>query len=385
MRKLLFAVALVIAIAGAAFGQDAKAEQIMKQARAAIGDESKWKTLQSLSASGTSRNSFGNQQVESELQLELLLPDKIMRTTNSQRGTNIATLNGDTYWTGFEAAVGMGGGGGFGGGDGGGGRGPGGFGGGGFGGPGGPAGPAGGPGGMTADSPMAKYFQMSQRRDMLLVMLGFLMTAPASAQLQYSYAGEAPGPEGSKLDAINAKNANGLNVVLYLNQQTHQLVGLKFKTKQLGRGGRGGPGGPGQGGQGGQGGGQRQPGAQGGQPGQGGQGGQAGQAGQTGQAGQGGGQRQPGAQGGQPGQGAQMTPEERERRMKEAADAFEKAPEVDASWAFSEYKSVGGFNLPHVVTKSQGGAPNEEWTISKYKINPKMSADKFVKKEKAAQ
>ena len=77
-----------------------------------------------------------------------------------------------------------------------------------------------------------------------------------------------------------------------------------------------------------------------------------------------------------------MTPEERERRAKEMADAFEKAPEVDFSWAFSEYKSVGGFNLPHVVTKSQGGAPNEEWTISKYKINPKLAADKFVKKEK---
>lgn len=355
MRKFLFAVAFTAVIASAAFGQDAKAEQIMKQARAAIADEGKWKSLQSLTATGTSRNSFGNQQVESELQLDLLMPDKIMRTTNSQFGTNIATLNGDTYWTDFVAAVGMGGGG---------------FGGrGGFGGPGG--GQGGGPGGMGADSPMAKYFQMNQRRDMLLVMIGFLMTAPTSAQLQYSYVGEAPGPEGSKLDAINAKNPNGLNLVLYLDQQTHQLVGIKFKTKQMGRGGAGrGPGGPG-----GAPGGQRQP----GQPGQPGQGGQAGQGGQ-------GGQRQPGAQGGQPGQPRpEMTPEERERRMKEALENFEKAPEVDTSWAFSEYKSVGGFNLPHIVTKSQGGTPNEEWTISKYKINPKLAADKFVKKEKVAQ
>ena len=40
MRKLLFAAALVAALTAAAFGQDAKAEQILKHARAAIGDES---------------------------------------------------------------------------------------------------------------------------------------------------------------------------------------------------------------------------------------------------------------------------------------------------------------------------------------------------------
>lgn len=345
MRKLLIAIALVTAVTGAAFGQDAKAEQILKQARAAIGDESKWKSLQSLSATGTSRTTRGEQQIESELQLDLLLPDKIMRSTNSQFGSSINTLNGDQYWTDFVAAVGMGGGG-FGGGRGG------------FGGPGGPGG-AGGAG--AANNPMFAYMQQGQRRDMLLVMMGFLLSAPASAQVQYTYVGEAPGPEGSKLDALSAKNANGLNVVLYLNQQTHQLVGIKYKVKQMR--GFGGPGGG------------RGPGGQPGQPG--GQGGQRGQGGQPGQ---------PGAQPGQPGQPRpEMTPEERERRAKELAEAFEKAPEVDFSWAFSEYKSVGGFNLPHVVTKSQGGAPNEEWTISKFKINPKMSADKFVKKEKAAQ
>lgn len=349
MRKFLFAVTLVVAIAGAAVGQDAKAEQIMKQARAAIADESKWKSLQSLSASGTQRNTFGDQQIESELQFDLLFPDKIMRTTNGMRGTNITTLNGDVYWTENIAPVGGPGGGGFGG------RG-------GFGGPGGAGGP-GGPG--AANNPMFAYMQQGQRRDMMLVMVGFLLSAPASAQVQYTYIGEAPGPEGSKLDAINAKNANGLNVVLYLNQQTHQLVGIKYKVKQM-RGFGGPGGGRGQGG---------------------GQGGQGGQRGQGGQGGQGGGQPgQPGAQPGQPGQPRpEMTPEERERRMKEAAEAFEKAPEVDFSWAFSDYKSVSGFNLPHVVTKSQGGTPNEEWTISKFKVNPKLSADKFVKKEKAAQ
>jgi len=142
--------------------------------------------------------------------------------------------------------------------------------------------------------------------------------------------------------------------VLYFDQQNHNLIGIKYKSKQqrgvFGGGGRG-PGGQG---------GQRQ--AEGGQ--------------RQGSGGQG------NAQPGQPGQPPQMTPEERERFMKERQERFEKAPEVDISWAFSDYKSVGGLNLPHRLTKSEGGTPNEEWEISKFKINPKLTADKFVKKEK---
>lgn len=69
--------------------------------------------------------------------------------------------------------------------------------------------------------------------------------------------------------------------------------------------------------------------------------------------------------------------------MKEIQERFEKAPEVDLRWAFGDYKSVGGLNLPHRMTKIQGGTPNEEWEISKIKINPKLSPDKFVKKEKS--
>ena len=77
-----------------------------------------------------------------------------------------------------------------------------------------------------------------------------------------------------------------------------------------------------------------------------------------------------------------MTPEERDRRMKEAMDAFEKSPEVDYRWSFEDYRGVGGFNLPHRLTKIEAGTPNEEWTFSKIKLNAKMTADRFVRKEK---
>jgi hypothetical protein len=279
--------------------------------------------------------------MENELQLDLMLPDKIMRTLSGQFGTNVNTLNGDQIWTDFVPAMGAGG---FGGG-------------GGFRMGGGPGGP-GGPGGMAAQNPqMAEYFQLQQRRDHYLVMISFLLTAPPTAQLKYSYLGEAPGPEGSKLDVIEGKGASGLALRLFFDQQSHQLIGLSYKAKNMrgamggGRGPGGGPGGPG------------------------GQGGQR-QQGQGGDRG-----AQAGGQG-QQGQRREIPPEEMERRMKEFQERFEKAPEVEYRWAFSEYKSVSGLNLPHRITKLEGANANEEWEISKIKVNPKLSPDKFVKKEK---
>jgi len=355
MKKLTLAMMLIFSLAASAFAQSpdakAKAEQILKQARAAIGSESKLKALQALSASGTVRNTFGQFQTESTLELEMMLPDKIKKTTDGQRGTNIAALNGATFWRDNIPPVG---GGGFGG--------PGGGGGGNrqivVGGPGG----AGGAGRMGANSPMGAYIQQQGRRELLQVMLGLVLTAPESAQLQYTYLAEAPGPDGTKLDVIEAKGTENFTVRLYLDQQSHQLVGMIYKGKSLAQGFRrgGGPGGPGA---------PPPPGGQAGAQG-GGQGNRPAQAGQAGQAGAGQGQR------------VQLSPEEMEKRNKEMAEAFEKSPDVDFRWAFAEYKSVGGLNLPHRITKFEAGTANEEWEISKYKVNPKLTTDKFEKKEK---
>jgi hypothetical protein len=339
MRKLTLALFAITLVPSLALAQDAdakaKADQILKQARATIGDEKKLKDFQGLSATGTVRQTFGDRQNESELEIEILAPDKVRKTTTSQRGTDTLTFNGSDFWREFVPAV-SGGGGGFGGRGGG----PGGF---------------GGPGGAGgANSPMAAYLQMNQRREFYQLLIGWLLITPTAAQVEYAFIGEAPGPEGSKLNVLEGKGANGFNVRLYFDQQSHQLIGLSYKAKSLRNAGGG-----------------RGPGGQGGQRGQGGQAGQAGQGGQ-------------GGQGGQPGQRPERTPEERERAAKEFQERFEKAPEVDYRWAFADYKNVGGLNLPMRLTKMEGTTPNEEWTISKVKVNPKISADKFVKKEKPA-
>lgn len=351
MRKLILGLMLptllVSTLAASAFGQDAKAkaEEVLKQARAAIGSESKFKNLQTLSAEGTIRRTFGQNQIESQLELEMMLPDKIRLSEVSQRGTQIRGFDGTKPWNEFIPGVGAGG-------PGGGGQ---------FvirggGGPGGPGGPGG------ANNPMFAYMQQQQKREPIQMLLAWFLTAPASTGTQFTYVGEAPGPEGSKLDVIDAKTSDGMATRLYFNKDSHQLIGLSYKAKSMRMGfNRGG----GPGGQGRQGGGDRPPQAGQAQPPA-----QPGQAGQAGQGQQGQGQR------------PQMTPEERERRAKEMAEAFEKAPEVDYRWALNDYKNVGGLNLPHRLTKIEAGTPNEEWEISKYKANPKITPDKFEKKEK---
>ena len=358
MRKLILSIIAVVTIPAIAPAQapdaKAKADEILKQARAAIGDEKKLKELQGLSITGTARIGGGERQIESDIEIEVLMPDKVKKTTNDQNGTRIIALNGDQIWNDF--IPGMGGGG------------PGG----GIvftrpAGPGGPGGPGGQVGMFGPNSPMATYIQTQQRREMYQIILGWLLTTPASAQVEFAFVGEAPGPEGSKLNVLDGKGADGFTVRLYFDQQTNQLIGLSFKAKQMGRAfGRRGPGAPG--GPGGPGGGQdgRRP--QGAQPAQPAQGAQPAQP----------------TQGGQPGQRRELTPEERERFMKEIQERIEKSPDVDYRWAFSDYKSAGGLNLPHRMTKIESGTPNEEWEISKIKINPKLSPDKFVKKEKSA-
>ena len=311
---LLIGMATVISAQSPEAGK-AKAEEVLKKARAGVASESKFKSLQGMQITGSVRQSFGERQMESELEIEFLAPDKLRKSTISSFATIISVLNGEEVWNDFVPGMGMGG--------------------------------MGGQmrtmmGGQAGgNSPMMAYMQAQQKRELVQAMLGMLLLAPPATQMAFTYVGEAPGPEGSKLDVLDGKAVDGMTVRLYFTQDEPRLLGLSYKAKQARRGFGGG--------------------RPGGGPGGGGAGGQSG-------GGAGGGQRQ------------QPTPEEREQRMRQAMEAFEKSPDVDYRWSFDDYQTVGGFTLPHRITKIEAGTPNEEWTISKIKLNPKLTADKFVKK-----
>jgi hypothetical protein len=45
----------------------------------------------------------------------------------------------------------------------------------------------------------------------------------------------------------------------------------------------------------------------------------------------------------------------------------------------SEYKTVNGVKLPHLLVRGAGDQVTEEWVIRNYRINPNFKADTFSK------
>jgi hypothetical protein len=45
----------------------------------------------------------------------------------------------------------------------------------------------------------------------------------------------------------------------------------------------------------------------------------------------------------------------------------------------SEYKTVGGIKLPHLITRGVNDMTIEEWTIDRYRINQSFRSDVFAK------
>mgnify|MGYP003693929737 CR=1 FL=1 len=50
---------------------------------------------------------------------------------------------------------------------------------------------------------------------------------------------------------------------------------------------------------------------------------------------------------------------------------------VDIQMFLDDYKSVDGVMLPHHISRSIDGKPNEEWTFKTIKLNPAFKPDTF--------
>ncbi|MGH9839954.1 MAG: hypothetical protein ACREEM_14315 [Blastocatellia bacterium] len=87
-----------------------------------------------------------------------------------------------------------------------------------------------------------------------------------------------------------------------------------------------------------------------------------------------GGRTQPRQTGGPPSE------QEVEKRVKDAEAEAAKAPDVEFQVRFSEYKSESGVTLPHRISKGIESETNEEIEFTKFKINPQIKPEKFVKK-----
>jgi hypothetical protein len=339
--------ALTLILSAFAFAQDqpsnaeaakARAQEVLKQAREALGGEANLAAVKSLQAQGKFKTAMAGREVQGDLKIELLMPDKFMRTTTTTLGpaqiTRVEAINGDQAWVdtkrSMSPAVGMmggeGGGGGMGGPGGGGGEGIGGSGGigggggGGIGGGGGMGGRGGGRGrgGMGGEAPAGRdasgpvlmspevedAMKRQARADYTRFLIATLLASPGSSQFEFSYDREMEAKEG-KVDVLRVLGPDNFQMLMLFDQKTHRPWMVVYR---------------------------------------------------------------------------QMAP--RGPRNPQNPDQEPSEPKMeDVQLFFADHKQVNNLYLPHHIVKGASGRMLEEWKVGKYKLNPDIKPNKFEKKK----
>jgi hypothetical protein len=172
------------------------------------------------------------------------------------------------------------------------------------------------PGGADAQAQALR----NQRADFARFALAFLLTSPEAMPLEFSYGGEAEAEEG-KADVIDAKGPGSFAARLFLDKKTHRPLMLTYR------------------------------------------GAAPRVVVQT-----------------QRGDGPPPDPNRDARGKAEAGHGPGELPPpqvVDIQMFLDDYKSVDGVMLPHHMSRSIDGKPNEEWTFKTIKLNPTFKPDTF--------
>ena len=205
MSKLLLTLFIVLFSAPIAFADDARAQEILKQARQAIGGEEQLQKIQSLEIKGQYRRVFGERQMGGDREISILLPNKYLVEDAMNAGgmstamINTRALNGDKAWSGNS------------------------------GGGGGMIFRIAGPGGQQA-SP--EQMEAMQRRiynaEFSRYLLAMILTPPASLAVEYKYAGESD-VEDAKADVIDVSGPDNFSVRVFFDQKSHLPLLLSYR------------------------------------------------------------------------------------------------------------------------------------------------------------
>jgi hypothetical protein len=203
-RLIVSLISLAMTLGGfaARAAGDTKAEQLLAQARTALGGEKQLEKVHGLTAAGTFQREMGDRQLNGDITIDLQLPDKMLRT-ESMKPMGDATIemlqgvNGDQVLR-HSRSIG--------------------------GGPGmmirmGPP-----PGGADAEEQALR----NQRADMARLALAFLLTSPSAMPLEYTYGGEAEAEDG-KADIVDAKGPGSFAARLFFDKKSHRPVMLAYR------------------------------------------------------------------------------------------------------------------------------------------------------------
>ena len=320
-HRLMGCVLAMVAAVGvsSAAAQDAKAAEILARTRTALGG-AKLDALKTLSVEATSQRNMGQMQMSAELEILLEMPDKYLRSETMRSGMGMTMntgFNGNQAILPANASMG----------------------------PGGsmvirmgPGGPMGGEAPKLTEEQKAEINKASLRSaqtELSRLMLGWFGAAHPSLGAQYTYAGEAESPDG-KAHVIDVKAGDGFDARLFIDQNNFLPLMITYKGRQPRIMTAGGP---------------MTRVAPGGAP--------------------------------RPEQPARQLSDEERKKLQQDLEAQVKReaaeqPLVEFSMFFDDWREVDGITFPHLMRRGTGGETNEEWTISKVKVNPKIDAKKFT-------
>ena len=206
MRKLPALLAMVVFSAAAAFANDdPRAQQILKQAREAIGGEEQLLKVQSLHISGQYRRVFGERQLGGDREISILLPNKyLVEDAMNTGGLSTAMissrgLNGDKAWSGNSGGGGA------------------------------MVFRIAGPGGQEA-SP--EQMEATQRRiynaEFSRYLLAMILTPPPAMTVEYKYAGESD-VEDVQADVIDVSGPDNFSVRVFFGKKSHLPLLLSYR------------------------------------------------------------------------------------------------------------------------------------------------------------
>jgi hypothetical protein len=191
---------LLIVILAQVATADTRAQELVKQARAALGGEDALNAIRSLSLVGKLRR----EDRSGEINISFMLPDKFKKSETTSMIADIeltftSAVNGDQVWTDSSTTGG---------------------------------------GGnarvnsrqvRSADNPQAQAARGQQiRSEFARQLISLLLLSPPSFPLEFSYAGEAES-KTIRADMLDVKGPGGFHARLFLDKTTHRPLMMKYR------------------------------------------------------------------------------------------------------------------------------------------------------------
>jgi len=203
MTRLLRFLTLLLLCTTTVFA-DSRAEEVLKQARQAIGGEEQLQKIQGLHINGQYRRVFGERQLAGDREISILLPNKYLVEDAMNSGglstamINTRGLNGENAWSGSSGGGGM-------------------------------VFRIAGPGGAQATpEQMEAGLRRIYTAEFSRYLLAMILTAPSSLPVEYKYAGESD-VEDVQAEVIDVTAPDNFAVRLFFDKKSHLPLLLSYR------------------------------------------------------------------------------------------------------------------------------------------------------------